>query len=78
MYDERDSEQGPDTTVNQRLAQLAVTHSLFCREKKTIAKLGNLGVAVNDNDVDAYELVPWRVAKAPKVLTDMKQTQQWK
>lgn len=70
----------PDTTVNRHLAQLAVTHNLFCREKKTLAKLGNLGVAgvsgllvyANDNGVDAYELVPWWVGKAPKMLTDMK------
>tara|TARA_B110001450_G_scaffold185345_1_gene173374 strand:+ start:1131 stop:1886 length:756 start_codon:yes stop_codon:yes gene_type:complete len=70
----------PDTTINRHLAQLAVTHNLFCREKQTIAKLGNLGVVgvtgllvyANDSGVDAYDLVPWWVSKAPKVLTDMK------
>ena len=76
----RSLSKAPDTTVNRHLAQLAVTHYLFCREKRTIAKLGNLGVTgvsgllvyANDSGVDAYELVPWWVSKAPKVLTDMK------
>jgi hypothetical protein len=34
----------PDNVVNRHLAQLAVTHHLLTREKKTISKLGAMGV----------------------------------
>lgn len=73
-------EKAPDTTINRHLAQLAVTHYLFCNEKRTVAKLGNLGITgiggllmyANDCGVDVYDLVPWWMSKAPSVLLDMK------
>lgn len=69
----------PDCVVNRHLAQLAVTHRLFCNERRTAAKLSVLGIAgvegllmyANDARVDAYELVPWWTAKAAGVLDDL-------
>ncbi len=69
-----------DNTINRHLAQLALTHHLLVREKKTMQNLGNLGVAgvsgllmyANDSGVDCYPLVDWWMQKAPKVLDAMR------
>ena len=76
---QRSLSSAPDCIVNRHLAQLAVTHRLFCTERRTISKLTNLGVSrvdgllvyANDSGVDAYELVPWWTAKAASVLNDL-------
>lgn len=73
-------QKAPDTTVNRHMAQLAITHHLFCREKKTLLKVGNIGISgvtglllyANDSGVDMYELGQWWIKKAPQVLSDMK------
>ena len=69
-----------DNTINRHLAQLAVTHHLFVREKLTLQKLGNLGVGgvsgllmyANDSGVDCYPLQEWWIKKAPKILEAMR------
>ena len=70
----------PDNVVNRHLAQLAVTHHLLTREKKTISKLGAMGVDsvdgllmyANDSGVDAYPLQEWWTAKASGILDGMR------
>lgn len=70
----------PDNTVNRHLAQLAVTHHLLTKEKKTLTKLGVLGIDsvsglliyANDSGVEAYKLQDWWIAKASSILDDMR------
>lgn len=65
-----------DSTLHRHLAQLAVTHHLFTREKDTTKKLSNMGVGsvdgilmyANDSGVDVYTLDSWWISKAPKIL----------
>jgi hypothetical protein len=65
-----------DCTLHRHLAQLAVTHHLFMREKDAIKKLSNMGIEsveglllyANDSGVDVYILDPWWVDKASKIL----------
>tara|TARA_B100001079_G_C16125454_1_gene388915 strand:- start:427 stop:615 length:189 start_codon:yes stop_codon:yes gene_type:complete len=58
------------------MAQLALTHAMFMREKNTLKKLGSLGVEgvegmllyANDETVETYELPEWWRRKASSVL----------
>lgn len=67
----------PDNTLHRHLSQLAVTHHLLTRETDTITKLNNMGIETvtgllmyaNDASVDVYDLDPWWIKKAPKILT---------
>lgn len=69
-----------DNTLNRHLAQLAVTHHLFCREKKTLSKIGNFGICAvhglllyaNDSGVECYDLQNWWKERAGKALQQMK------
>lgn len=65
-----------DHIVHRHLAQLALTHAMFMREKNTLKKLGSIGVEgvegmllyVNDETVESYQLPDWWRDKAPSVL----------
>tara|TARA_B100001094_G_C18189596_1_gene806190 strand:+ start:838 stop:1593 length:756 start_codon:yes stop_codon:yes gene_type:complete len=69
-----------DNTLNRHMAQLALTHHLFCLEKKTLAKLGNIGIGAvnglllyaNDSGIECYELKPWWIDRASRVLAQMR------
>lgn len=68
-----------DTILHRHMAQLALTHHLFCIEKNTLSKLGNLGIDsveglllyANDSGVECYELKSWWIDRAPKVLAQL-------
>jgi len=69
----------PDNTLHRHLAQLAVTHHLLTREVDTIKKINNMGIEhvngilmyANDASVDVYNLEPWWIQKASKILTKL-------
>jgi len=67
----------PDHTLNRHFAQLACTHALFVREKKTLEKLCAIGVSgevggallyVNDELTELYTLSSWWTDRAPRIL----------
>lgn len=65
-----------DHILHRHLAQLALTHSMFMREKTTLKKLGSLGVEgvegmllyANDETVETHGLTEWWRGKASSVL----------
>ncbi len=65
-----------DHVIHRHMAQLALTHAMFMREKNTLKKLGSLGVEgvegmllyANDETVETYELPEWWRRKASSVL----------
>ena len=66
-----------DCNVHRHLAQLTVTRDLLVREKDTLDRLGELGLArevggllmyANDEGVEFYELTEWWAKRAEKVL----------
>tara|TARA_Y100000768_G_scaffold388694_1_gene386255 strand:+ start:5381 stop:6199 length:819 start_codon:yes stop_codon:yes gene_type:complete len=66
-----------DCNVHRHLAQLAVTWELFCRERRTLKRLGELGIEespigllmyVNDAGVEFFELEEWWCNRASKLL----------
>lgn len=69
-----------DCNLHRHLAQLAVTRELFVREKKTLARVGELGVQdgvdavlmyADDNGVEFHSLEDWWVKRAPAMLLSM-------
>lgn len=65
-----------DSVLHRHLAQLAVTHHLFCKEAATAQKLRGMGVErvdgmlmyANDSGVDCYPLPDWWKSRAERVL----------
>ena len=66
-----------DCVVNRHLAQLAVTRHLFVQEKKTVTRLGELGLEqdvqgillyVNDEGAEFYTLPDWWKKRSGKLL----------
>jgi hypothetical protein len=66
-----------DCNVHRHLAQLAVTHHLFCSEQDTLDKLADLGLKkevkglllyANDEGVEFFDLTDWWEKRAGKVL----------
>jgi hypothetical protein len=65
-----------DCILNRHLAQLAVTMHLFAREKKTLARLGGVGVEgvegvllyVDDSSAELYRLDEWWSGHAARIL----------
>ena len=70
----------PDSTLHRHLAQLALTHHLFMKERETMKKLMNMGIDriegillyANDASVDVYELDDWWMRKAPAILEKLR------
>lgn len=66
-----------DCNVHRHLAQLAVTWELFCRERCTLKRVGELGIEqtptgllmyVNDAGVEFFELGEWWRNRASRLL----------
>ena len=65
-----------DHTLHRHMAQLALTHAMFMREKHTLKRLGSLGLEsvdglllyANDAVVESYELAAWWRRKAAATL----------
>lgn len=66
-----------DCNVHRHLAQLALTHHLFCSEKDTLKKLGDIGIEkdvkavlmyANDEGVEFFELGTWWEKKGDQLL----------
>lgn len=65
-----------DSVLHRHMAQLAVTHHLFCKEAATLQKLRGMGIETvegmlmyaNDSAVDCYHLPSWWVSRGARLL----------